>query len=168
MTTEELLDNVKKRMSDAIVPEEGLQAILDLGRKLDEANAELNVLKEEKAATNLQITELDMKAKTAELELQKVVEERRDKEWIAGELGKFVCDIANGIYEGKEIAAARRVYDLNGGSITKKRLNAYNYDTHDEAWSAFVTWAMTEDKSGRTIDFDLYHEWLFMPVRKQS
>ena len=170
MTTEELLTKVESRLSKkgnpALPPEETLRAILDLGNELKLVKEELERIKDEKNRLDFQLSEANLKTKTAEIELEKALDNAKNYKWVANELGKFVRDIANRFYEGEEVSAARRVYDLNSDSFSKKRLNAYNYETKDEAWNAFVTWAMTEDKSGKKIGYDWFHEWLFSEVQK--
>lgn len=92
-----------------------------------------------------------MQKDDAELQTKQAEDSAKEQAWIAHELGKFVSDTANGLYSGNERAAANRVYDLNKSSLRKKRLNAYNYETLEEAKSAYE----------KSESDDTFEVWLF-------
>ena len=98
----------------------------------------------------------------AEFQLRQAKDEAKEQMWIARELGNFVRDIANSIYEGREVSAANRVYDLNRGSLKKKRLNAYNFDSLQEAKDAYAEHCKSEHIS---FNEKAMLEWLFEPAR---
>ena len=118
---------------------------------------------EEIASLKAQLDSANSRIATAEFEKTKAEQDAKEKSWIANELGKFVSDVANGVYEGQEISAARRVYDLNGGSLNKRRINAAEYETEEEARSAFEKqfWS-------RTYNMNEYLDWLFSTVKKKA
>lgn len=132
--------------------------------------AKLGCSKEDIAAKDEEIASLKAKLDfansriaSAEFEKTKAEQDVKEKSWIANELGKFVSDVANGVYEGQEISAARRVYDLNGGSLNKRRINAAEYETEEEARAAFEKqfWS-------RTYNMNEYLDWLFSTVKKKA
>lgn len=79
----------------------------------------------------------------------------REQTWVANQLGQFVKELAAGLYEGQEKAAAKRLYDLNSESLKRPMLNAYLYDTIEEAREAFAN----ANVSGS------FGDWLYSPVR---
>ena len=135
---------------------------------LPELLKKLGTTSEEIASKNSVIEKLEARlaeanARITELEFAKVKADDAAKEqaWIANELGKFVSDVANGFYEGQEIAAARRIYDLNGGSLKKKRINAAYFESDEEARAAFE-----EQFRSRNYSMKEYLDWLFRTVTK--
>lgn len=104
------------------------------------------------------LAEADAKIATLELAKAKAEESAKEKSWMANELGKFVSDVANGIYEGQEMAAARRIYDLNSGSLNKQRTNASNYETLADAEKAFAFMRGREQYTSQDL-----LQWLFEP-----
>jgi hypothetical protein len=79
----------------------------------------------------------------------------KEQTWIANQLGQFVKELGAGIYEGQEKAAATRLYDLNCNSLKRPLVNAYLYDTIEEAREAFAN----ANVSGS------FGDWLYSPVR---
>jgi hypothetical protein len=79
----------------------------------------------------------------------------KEQTWIANQLGQFVKQLGAGLYEGLEKAAAKRLYDLNCTSLTKPLVNAFLYDTIEEAREAFAN----ANVSGS------FGDWLYSPVR---
>lgn len=167
MTTDELINRAEQRLNKtgnpSLPPEATLKAILDLGKERDAAQKEAALLYSKVAGleTNL-ASALTAKDDAEKLKLQ-ADDETKEHEWIAHELGNFVRDIANGIYAGGEIAAANRVYDLNKGSLRKKRLNAYNYDSLQAAREAYRKHCLAE---GLAFDEINMLEWLFRSVAR--
>lgn len=163
MTTDELLTKVNEKIGTMNLPDETLQAILDLGKELDSARESVIAKEEEIIALNTKVAATE--ANVSQIEFSKVKAESiaKDQSWIANELGKFVSDIANGIYEGQEIAAARRVYDLNGSSLKKKHVNAADYESEEEARAAFEKQNMSQ-----TYNMQDFLDWLFSAVEKKA
>jgi hypothetical protein len=162
MTSEEIVG----RMSEIL----GRYVMESVGANLPEMIAQLESSKENIAAKDEEIASLkaqldsaNSRIASAEFEKTKAEQDAKEKYWIANELGKFVSDIANGVYEGQEISAARRVYDLNGGSLNKRRINAAEYETEEEARAAFEKqfWS-------RTYNMNDYLDWLFSTVKKKA
>lgn len=141
MNTNELIERATERLNKTdnplLPPEDTLSAIIQLGKERDEAKEKAVKLAGKVGELTARASFAEVKMSEANLESKKAKDFAKEQAWIAQELGKFVCDIANGIYAGQEIAAAKRVYDLNGGSIKKKRLNAYNFDSYEEAKDAY-------------------------------
>ena len=102
------------------------------------------------------LAEADAKIATLELAKAKSEESAKEKSWLANELGKFVSDVANGIYEGQEMSAARRIYDLNSGSLNKRRINACNYESLADAEKAFAFMRGMEQYTSQDL-----LQWLF-------
>ena len=159
MTTEELLTKVESRLNKtdnpSLPPEETMAAILELGREKDEAIKERLSVSEKVATLETKIEGLSAQKEEAEFNAKQAQDKAKEQEWIAHELANFVKCVANGIYVGQERAAANRVYDLNGGSIRKKRLNAYNFNSLDEAKKAYIE-ALIEP-----YEAERFLEWLF-------
>ena len=162
MTSKELLNRVEQRLNNtgnpSLPPEETLQAIMNLGK-------EKNSIQQEKEKQSEEIAELKAKLESAisrmddaEFHAKQAHDRAKEQEWIAHELGNFIKDVANSIYVGQEVAAANRVYDLNKGSLKKKRLNAYNFDSLQEAKDAYEKHCKVEG-----IPFDEINmlSWLF-------
>lgn len=161
MTSEELLTKVENRLNrtdnPTLPPEETMRAILELGKEREDAIKEKLSMAEKVASLESRIENLNAQVEAAESKAEKAESKSKEQEWIAHELGKFVRDVANGLYAGQERAAANRVYDLNGGSITKKRLNCYTFDSLSEARRAY---ARTIPDS-ELLNLDAFEEWLF-------
>lgn len=79
----------------------------------------------------------------------------REQTWVANQIGQFVKELAAGLYEGQEKAAAKRLYDLNCNSLQRPIKNAFMFDTIDEAREAFAN----AEVSGS------FGDWLYSPVR---
>lgn len=141
MTTDEMLDKVNAKLANEsaapLMTEETMLAVQALGRERDEALSLVKSKDEEINSLKATLDGMESKIAEAEFARKRAETDAKEKAWTANELGKFVSDIANGIYEGQEIAAARRVYDLNSGSLSKKRINASNYDSGFDAELAF-------------------------------
>ena len=141
MTTSELIKRATERLNKTGNPplpsEETLRAIIELGNERDAVLIEKLSIREELARKTAYVESLVSQKEEAKLRARRAEDEAKEQTWIAHELGNFVRDLANGVYEGGEMAAAKRVYDLNGGSIKKKRLNAYNFDSYEEAKDAY-------------------------------
>ena len=120
-------------------------------------NEEIASLKARLEGVNSRIAETDFARKQAE-------EEAKSQKWVANELGKFVRDVANGLYEGHEIAAARRVYDLNSGTLAKKRINACNYDSVEAAKEAFNKTQPPDDSQSVQGYYSGFLKWLWTPA----
>ena len=110
---------------------------IQLGKERDEAKTKAVNLAEKVGELQAKATCAEAQRDEKEMESKRAMDSAKEQAWIAQELGKFVRDVSNGIYAGQEMAAAKRVYDLNSGSIKKKRLNAYNYDSLAEAREAY-------------------------------
>lgn len=162
MTTTELIDRVDKRLNKtgnpSLPPEETLRAILELGKERDAAiNEKLSIQDE----IDQQMTKMDAlvsQIEDAEVKARQAKDEAKEQMWIAHELGNFIRDIANSLYVGREVSAANRVYDLNKGSLKKKRLNAYNFDSLQEAKAAYAEYC---GEKGLPIDEKNMLSWLF-------
>ena len=159
MTIDALIERLGNVLSAGIV--------CGIRENLPELMKQLEANSEELASKGRDIEKLDARlaeanARITELEFAKTKAEETAKEqaWIANELGKFVSDVANGIYEGQEIAAARRIYGLNEGSLRKKRINAAEYETEMEARKAFEKQFWSD-----TYSSDEYMDWLFSTVK---
>lgn len=163
MTTDELLTKVQEKIGTMILPDETLQAILDLGKERDSARESVRAKEEEILALNTKVAVAEANVSQTEFAKEKAESFAKDQAWVANELGKFVRDIANGIYEGQEIAAARRVYDLNGSSLKKKHVNAADYESEEEARAAFEKQNMNQPYNTQE-----YLDWLFRAVEKKA
>lgn len=159
MTTEELLTKVESRLrrtdNPSLPPEETMAAILELGKERDEAIVERIKISEKVGSLESRIEFLSSQKEEAEFNAKQAEDKAKEKEWLAHELAHFIRDVANGIYEGQERSAANRVYDLNGGSIRKKRLNVYNFDSLDEAKKAYA------EETKEPYEAERFLEWLF-------
>lgn len=168
MTSRELLIRVEQRLNNTgnppLPPEETLQAIINLGREKDVVSSEKKALSEEVAELKARVESDMSRMADAELRALQATDKAKEQEWIAHELGKFIRDVANGIYVGQEVPAANRVYDLNKGSLKKQRLNAYNYDSLDEAKEAYKRHCMEE---GLAFDEINMLQWLFDYAQRQ-
>ena len=160
MTSEEIIDRLGNVLCAGL--SRGIRENLPELLKQLEANSE-ELASKNKVIETLEARLAEANAKITEVEFARTKAEDSAKEqaWIANELGKFVSDVANGIYEGQEIAAARRIYELNGGSLKKKRINAADYETEEEARAAF-------EKQFRHTNYSMkeYLDWLFSNVTK--
>lgn len=161
MTTDELISRATQRLGGTgnppLPPEETLKAIIQLGNERTAAT-------QDKAELETKVAELEMRLEVALREREDAEVAQRQAEaatkeqaWVAHELGKFIEDIANGMFAGQEMAAAKRVYDLNSSSLTRKRLNAFDYDSLEEARNAYVRQLKGAEYS--PMDF---LEWLFL------
>lgn len=162
MTIEALIERLGNVLSDGIVS--GIRENLPELLKQLEANSE-ELASKNKVIETLEARLAEANAKITEVEFARTKAEDSAKEqsWIANELGKFVSDVANGFYEGQEIAAARRIYELNGGSLKKKRINAADYETEEEARAAFEKQFWSQ-----TYNMQEYLDWLFSAVKKKA
>ena len=163
MTTDELLTKVQEKIGTMILPDETLQAILDLGKERDSARESVRAKEYEIIALNTKIAATEANVSQIEFAKEKAESLAKDQAWIANELGRFVRNIATGIYEGYEIAAARRVYDLNGSSLKKKHVNAADYESEEEARAAFEKQNMNQQ-----YNMQEYLDWLFRAVEKKA
>ena len=163
MTTSELIKRATERLNKTGNPplpsEETLRAIIELGNERDAALNEKLSIMDELARKIAYVEGLVSQKEEAELRARHAEDEAKEQMWIAHELGNFVRDLANGMYEGGESAAAKRVYDLNGGSLRRIRRNAYNYETVDEAKKAFL-----RVNKGQPYSIDELLEWMFRAV----
>ena len=162
MTSEEIIDRLGNVLCAGL--SRGIRENLPELLKQLEANSE-ELASKNKVIETLEARLAEANAKITEVEFARTKAEDSAKEqaWIANELGKFVSDVANGIYEGQEIAAARRIYELNGGSLKKKRINAADYETEEEARAAFEKQFWSE-----TYNMQEYLNWLFSAVKKKA
>lgn len=160
MTTDELTYRAKERLSGtsnpSLPPEETLAAIIELGEERDSAREQQRSLEAEIGVLKGKLGMAEERLEESKFQQRRAEDDARNQGWLAQELGNFVRDVANRIYEGAEAAAAQRVYDLNASSIRKKRLNAYNYDSLDEAKQAYI--ATIKDMP---FDNDGFNNWLF-------
>ena len=162
MTTSELIERVTMRLNGtgnpSLPPEETLRAILELGKERDSVLNEKLSIQDELEQQTAKNDVLVSQKEDAEFRAQQAEDEAKEQKWIAHELGNFIRDIANSIYVGHEVPAANRVYDLNKGSLKKKRLNAYNFDSLQEAKYAYAN--VCKEKG---IPFDEINmlPWLF-------
>lgn len=163
MTSEELMAKVEEKIGSSILPDETLLAIQNLFKERNEAVEALKAKDEEILSLSTKVAAKESEISIIEFAKTKAEDSAKEHAWVANELGKFVSDIANGLYEGKEIAAARRVYDLNGGSLKKKHVNAADYESEEEARAAFEKqfWS-------RTYNMQEYLDWLFSAVKKKA
>lgn len=159
MTIEALIERLGNVLSAGIVS--GIRENLPELMKQLEANSE-ELASKNKVIETLEARLAEATSQISVLEFAKAKAENsmKEKSWLANELGKFVIDIADGIYEGKEIAAARRFYDLNGGGLKKKRTNAADYDSDEEARTAFA-----RQMGDREFDMSSYLKWLFSSTK---
>lgn len=136
--TEEANENVKKQNRESEQDKIVLNnKITELTRAITEARS-----KEEEAIEKYEIE----KRKTEELE------------WIKKELSDFILGIATEQYLGQEVAAAKRVFNLNFSGLRKKRRNAYNYETKEAAKQAYI------EKEKKEYQETEFLDWLFQPV----
>lgn len=162
MTTEDLLSRCKDRLSKsgnpALPPEETLSAILELGEEKwkaieerDELNSKLyQAIKDKESAEN--------KLTAALSELDKVKKFGEEQAWLAMEFLTFIKAVSNHEYDGNEPAAASRVYNLNSDQITKRPLNAFMYNSQEEARAAYERVCIAENKEFSIVDFV---KWLY-------
>ena len=159
MTTEELLNRVTRRLNKTwnptLPPEETMHSILELRKEKGTLKKENDDLRNEISVLNDRIDFISSQKEEAEFNSKRANEKVKEQEWIAHELANFIIEVANGIYQGKEPAAARRVYDLNSGSIRKRRLKAYNFDSSEEAKSAYA------EETGKEYNSEEFIEWIF-------
>lgn len=148
MTTDELLRYADERLSGMgnppLPPKEMLSAIIAIGKELANAKKTITTLNDQIAEYRAKVEIARNRIDDAEFNTKKALDEMREQKWIAHELGKFISDVANGLYEDREIPAAQRVYDLNKSSLKKRRLNAYNYDSLEEAKAAYMDYCKQE------------------------
>ena len=123
--------------------------------------AQIIALENEVKSLQSELYAANIKVRQQEMEAVRANAKAKEQSWYAQELGKFIGDIANACYEGQEIAAARRVYNLNSGSINRKRLNAHNYDTFDEARQGYLDYL-----KGRPFEEIGMMAWLFKVVEE--
>lgn len=159
MNTEELLTKVESRYlgkdNPSLPPEETMLAILELGKEREQAIEERLKMSEKIGSLESRIEYLSGQKEEADVEIRKAQEKSKENEWLAHELSNFIRDLANGIYEGQERAAANRVYDLNGASIRKKRLKVYNFDSLTEAKKEYA------EETKKQYDSEEFLNWLF-------
>lgn len=159
VTTEELLTKVESRLNKtdnpSLPPEETMAAILELGNEREEAIKERLSMSEKIGSLESRIQGAIEEKEEAYINAKNAYDKAKEQEWLAHELANFIKDVANGIYEGKERAAANRVYDLNGNSIKKKRLKAYTFDSLDEAKKVYA------EEVNKPYDAEEFLEWLF-------
>lgn len=162
MTSEEIVGRMSEILGRYVMESVGAN-LPEMIAQLDSSKGNIAAKDEEIASLKAQLDSANSRIASAEFEKTKAEQDAKEKSWIANELGKFVSDIANGVYEGQEISAARRVYDLNGGSLNKRRINAAEYETEEEARAAFEKqfWS-------RTYNMNEYLDWLFSTVKKKA
>ena len=160
MTTEELLTKVESRLrgtdNPSLPPVDTMDAILRLGKERNDAIAEKMKISEKLGSLESRLEFLSAQKEEAEFNAKQSEDKAKEKEWLAHELANFIRDVANGIYEGRERSAANRVYDLNGSSIRKKRLKAYNFDSLAEARKEYA-----EVVADKPYDAEEFLAWLF-------
>ena len=127
---------------------------LDLRSKIAVLESEIESIKNDLYAAKVNAQQLEAEAITAKAKA-------KEQAWYAQELGKFIADVANCRYEGQEIAAAKRVYNLNSGSINRKRLNAHNYDSLEEARRGYLDYL-----KGKPYEEIGMMAWLFKEVEE--
>lgn len=163
MTSEEVIANARGALEDIekkhAPTEEMLRAVLELGQEKESLINEVANLKGEVARLMQELALAKQGMQTERGRAAKAEKSAKDQAWVAQELGKFICDIANGVHEGREKQAARSVYDLNKGSIRRQRRNAADYDSWEEAKAAFAKQSRTADAP--ITDSEVI-EWLFM------
>lgn len=155
MKTEEVIEQLGNILRGSITNaiDETLPELL---KQLDVSESTLESKNQIIATLEARLAEADDKIATLELAKAKAEESAKEKSWLANELGKFVSDVANGIYEGQEMAAARRIYDLNSGSLNKRRINACNYESLADAEKAFAFMRGREQYTSQDL-----LQWLF-------
>ena len=162
MTSEDIVGRMSEILGRFVTESDGAN-LPKLLEQLETSKESISAKDEEIASLKAQLDSANSRIASAEFEKTKAEQDAKEKSWIANELGKFVSDVANGVYEGQEISAARRVYDLNGGSLNKRRINAAEYETEEEARVAFEKqfWS-------RTYNMNEYIDWLFSTVKKKA
>ena len=155
MTSEELTNRLGNVLAASITHAVG-ETLPELLKQLDVSESTLESKNQIIATLEARLAEADAKIATLELAKAKAEDSAKEKSWLANELGKFVSDVANGIYEGQEMAAARRIYDLNSGSLNKRRINACNYESLADAERAFAFMRGMEQYTSQDL-----LQWLF-------
>ena len=155
MTSSELIETLGNVLCSSITNQLS-EALPDLLRQLEVSESSLADKNMVIATLETRLSDSESKIVGLELDKAKAEESEKDKAWVANELGKFVRDVANGLYEGQEMAAARRVYDLNSGSLNKRRINACNYESLDDAEKAFAFMRGREQYTSQDL-----LQWLF-------
>lgn len=155
MKTEEVIEQLGNILRGSITNaiDETLPELL---KQLDVSESTLASKNQIIETLEARLAEADDKIATLELAKAKAEESAKEKSWLANELGKFVSDVANGIYEGQEMTAARRIYDLNSGSLNKRRINACNYGSLADAEKAFAFMRGREQYTSQDL-----LQWLF-------
>ena len=162
MEIEELIDRLGTLLCGAITRQIA-ESLPELLKKLDASKEAVAAKDIEIASLKSQLQDANYRKSLAEFNQTKAENNSKEKARIANELGKFVCDVANGLYEGQEIAAARRVYDLNSGSLTKQRINACDYDSVQEAKQAYL-----EKMNDAPYTDEAFQLWLFEPAPQST
>ena len=161
MTQEELIETLSSSLNESMARQIGetlpelLKQVENTSEAVADKNRDIATLEARLAKAEAKITETEFARTKAE-------EVAKEQAWVASELGKFVSDIANGFYEGEARAAAQRVYDLNGGSLKKQRINASNFETLEDAESAFA-----RVRNGEKYNSEELLRWLFEFASKE-
>lgn len=159
MTGKELIQHAKERKDVSSLCSLGAQeseiieAVLELERTNYKFEMESVSLKNEISILKEELKKLESKQGEKDFEISKLEKQVKEKSWVAQELGKFVRDIGLGLYEGKEMAAANRVYELNNKEINRRWINANLYQNLDEAIEAF--------HKRKNTSIETIQEWLF-------
>ena len=167
MTSDELIRRAKEKLSGdgnpSFPPRETLEAVVALGRERDAMSERGDGLKGESEAVSKRVAELEKELVAISGAFEAAKEEVKEQTWVARELGALVEGIANHQYDGVEAATARRVYDLNSGSLRRKRINAYDYETYEEAWESYVRYCT---ENGVVPVQEKMLAWMFQTVPK--
>ena len=167
MTSDELIRRAKEKLAGdgnpLFPPRETLEAIVALGRERDSLAERGDKSKADAAAASNRVAELEKEVADISETLRTAKDDAKEQAWVARELGALVEGIANHQYDGVEAATARRVYDLNSGSLRRKRINAYDYETYEEAWESYVRYC-TENGVAPVQEKML--AWMFQTVPK--
>lgn len=167
MTSDELIRRAKEKLagegSPVFPPRETLEAVVALGRERDSLANRGDKAKEDAAVAIKRVAELEKQVEDLSNAVKVAKEDAKEQAWVARELGALVEGIANRQYDGVEAATARRVYDLNSGSLRRKRINAYDYETFEEARDAYARYC---NANGYAFDEIMMLQWLFHSVPK--
>ena len=143
MTTEELLNRVESRYNrtgnPSLPPDETMAAILALAKERDEAIKKNLELTEKVGSLESRLEGVKEQKGDAEFRAKEAEAKAKEHEWVANQFANFVKGVANLMYEGQEVSAARRVYDLNSGSLKMKRLRMHGFDSLDKAKETYVS-----------------------------
>ena len=173
MTTEELIDKLTSSLAESLSCTVS-QTVPELVKQLDVQNDTIKKKNEVILDLQNELQRAIERSDDEEYKVNRITIEMREQQFIARELGKFVKDVGNRLYEGQEVAAAQRVYDLNGNKLNKTWINAYNYESLNDAVESFKEAKILElsgdsmqfEKWG-TSDFQKFLDWLYSPVKSE-